>query len=221
MALLISDIITDRVRVLLRDIDAGGVQWLDAELIAWINDACNEISRIRPESSSTTGAIPMVAGPKQNIPAGGDMLLEVICNETAGRAVRRIERHTLDNENPNWLNATATVEVFRYVASLTDPRTFYIYPPSTGVTHNLTIVYSAAPTPVTALGDTFPLPDMYAPVAVNYVCFRAFQKLTESPEAQQRASEYMQIFIGQMGQTDSTMEQRNSKVRQPSLPARV
>lgn len=220
MALTANNIITDRVRVLLRDIDAGGVQWKDAELIAWLNDACSEIARLRPESASSTTDEALIAGAKQSIPAGGTMLLEVICNMDGadeGRVVRRVERATLDNEDVNWMSAPQQKEVYRHIASLTDPRTFYVYPPNNG-TGALRLVYASAPTVVTALNNPFPLPDIYAAAAVNYICSRAFKKLTESGEAQARATEYMQMFNGQMASTEEAMEGRNSKVRQPTYP---
>lgn len=219
----VSNILIDRVRVLLRDTDVGGVQWTDSELIAWFNDACSEIARIRPESSSITADVPTSAGTKQTIPAGGSMLLEVVCNQNGGvrgRAIRRIERQVLDTENPNWHTATPTNEAFRFIPSLTDPRTFYLYPPSIGTANDptvgITVVYSKSPAPVTGLSDPVPLPDMYAPTIVNYVCFRAFQKMNESEAARLKAAEFYQLFTSQMGQTDGSMEQRNAKVRQPT-----
>lgn len=222
MALTANDILTDRVRVLLRDIDTGGVQWKDAELIAWLNDACSEIARVRPESASKTVDNPLDAGCKQSIPAGGTMLLEVVCNMsggTEGRVVRRVERSTLDNEDVNWMNASPQSEAYRHIASLTDPRSFYVYPPNDG-TGELRLVFSAAPDVLTDLADSFPLPDIYAPAAVNYVCSRAFRKLTESSEAQVRANDYLTMFNNQIGSADQAMEGRNSKARQPSYPER-
>jgi hypothetical protein len=211
MALTVGNIITNRVRLLLRDIDTGGIQWKDTELIEWFNEACGEIARLQPESSSRTVELkPLLAGAKQTIPAGDSLLLEAVCNSNAGvegRAVRRVDRSTLDNEDPNWMKGAKTVEVFRYAASLTDPRTFYVYPPSSGaVGSGLSIVTSTTPIPVVTLAATCPLPDMYGAVIANYILFRAFAKLTESADAQQRAAQYLQLFDAQVGTTTNVME---------------
>lgn len=231
MALLVSTILTNRVRILLRDIDTGGIQWKDSELIEWMNEGCGEIARVRPEASSLTtellgDATPvagqhLVPGALQRIPDGGDRLLEVVSNSLAGvmgRTVRRVDRSTLDNEDPDWPLTAPTNQVYRYVASLTDPRSFYTYPPSLGdATSGLLIVYSAPPVTVTLLGDSFPLPDMYASVAANYILYRAFSKLTESADAQNKAIGFLNIFNAQIGDTVSSMEGDNATTRDPII----
>lgn len=229
MSLLVSNIITDRVRILLRDIDTGGVQWKDAELIGWLNEACGEIARVRPEASSVTielsgsaspvAGVNLVPGAKQTIPNGGSRLLEVVCNSVGGaegRAIRRIERSTLDNEDPDWMSSARTTNVFRYAASLTDPRSFYVYPPTLATAASgISIVFSSPPASAAGLGDSLPLPDMYAAPVANYILFRAFSKLTESADSQQRAGGYLQLFNSQVSDTHSSMEQDNAVVRDP------
>ena len=223
MALTVGNIITDRVRILLRDIDAGGIQWKDKELLNWFNEACSEIARIRPEASSITQEVRLVEGCEQSIPVGGSRLLEAVANSVngvLGRVVRRVTRSTLDNEDPNWMFEDKSDTVYRYAPSLTDPRTFYVYPPSTGNENTgLSIVYGAPPEMATSMDDDVPLPSMYAATIANYVLARAFSKLTESADAQARGANYMQLFNGQMGDTQTTMEQDNAVTRDPNVGA--
>lgn len=215
--LTVGTILTNRVRVLLRDIDEGGVQWRDPELIQWFNEACAEIARVRPEACSSTEAFALDAGSKQSVVStGASRLLEVICNLVAGeegRAVRRVERSTLDNEDPNWMAGDKSATVFRYSASLTDPRSFFVYPPSDG-TGSLLMVIGTTPDEVTALTDPFPLPTMYAACVANYVLYRAFAKFTESESMQTRANGYYNLFTSQIGDTQASMEQNNAKTRE-------
>ena len=222
MPLTVNDIVTHRVRVLLRDVDAGGIQWKDSELIGWFNEACSEIVRYRPEAGSVTENHSLVPGAKQTIPSSGSLLLEVVCNQdpsngnSLGRVVRSVDRQTLDHEDLNWMFSAPTDVVYRYVASLTDPRSSYVYPPSNGnASTGLLIVYASPPEPVTELTDDFPLPDMYAAVAVNYICYRAFKKIIESDDMQQRADHFLMLFNQQVGATDQVMETKHSKFRQP------
>lgn len=219
MTITAGTIITNRVRVLLRDTDPGGVLFPDAELLSWLDDACCEINRLRPESFSTTADVALVPGARQTLPSDGFMLLEVLCNvnptnSEVGRIIRRVERDSIDAESPTWMFSNPTATVYRYVASLTDPRTFHVYPPSTGGAGiGVRLVYARHPAPIATLESNFPLPDMYAPAAVNYVCYRANAKMVESPAATERAREYLAIFDSQMQLSDAVMEGRNSKAR--------
>lgn len=223
MALTVGQILNQRVRILLRDIDEGGIQWRDPELIQWFNEACGEVARLRPESASKTVELsPLSAGAKQRIPVGNTLLLEAVCNSAAGvegRVVRRVDRSTLDNEDPDWMMGARTPTVYRYAVSLTDPRSFYVYPPSDGsVGSGLSIVTSSSPAEVASVTDAMPLPDMYAAVVANYVLFRAFAKLTESADAQQRSANYFQLFMAQVGESNQVMESNNATVRDPIGP---
>jgi len=214
--LTVGTVLTNRVRVLLRDIDDGGVQWRDPELLQWFNEACAEIARVRPEACSGTSTFMLKAGSKQSVAAmGASRVLEVICNMVGtdeGRSVRRVDRSTLDNEDPNWMAGTKTDTVFRYSASLTDPRSFYVYPPSTGTT-GLMMVVGTTPPEVTGLTEVFPLPTMYAACVANYILYRAFGKFTESESMQARAQGYYSIFTAQVGDTQASMESDNAVTR--------
>jgi hypothetical protein len=220
MSLSVGSVITDKVRVLLRDTDEGGILWLDSELIEWLNEACLEIARMRPASSASTLDFSPTAGALQTLPTQAILLLEAICNQTSGvegRAVRRVERKDLDNEQPNWRSSTKTDMVMRYASSSTDPRTFHVYPPSTGSANaGLVLVMGVTPTVATALTDDFPLDDIFAPTAANYVLYRAFHKQLESQASQQRAGDFLAMFNAQMGSTDSTLENRGAEQRQPT-----
>ena len=220
MSLTIGNIITDKVRVLLRDTDEGGILWLDAELIEWANEACLEIARMRPAASAKTLSFSLESGALQTLPPQAILLLEAICNQSSGvegRAVRRVERQDLDNEQPNWRSATKTNLVMRYAASKTDPRTFHVYPPSTGGSDaGLVLVMGVTPTVVTALTDSFPLDDIFAPTVANYVLYRAFHKQLESQASQQRAGDFLAMFNSQMGSTDQSLETRGAETRQPT-----
>jgi hypothetical protein len=228
MALTVGNIITNRVRVLLRDIDEGGIQWRDSELIDWFNEGCSETARIRPEAHSKTETLPMVAGALQSIPTGGTKLLEAVCNmpnDAEGRVVLRVDRSKLDAENRNWMADPKTDTVYRYCPSVTDPRTFYVYPPSDGTAEaKLRIVYGTPPAALAngtageiaaSLAASFPLPTQYAAPVANYILYRAFSKLTESAEMQNKAANYLAIFEQQLGYTDAQMETRNANTRDP------
>ena len=205
MPLLVSDVITP-VRVLLNDTDAGGIRYLDAELFGWLNDASRTVCVDKPEATSKTVSHPLVAGTLQSIPADAHAFLEAICNMNGaapGRVVRHVPRHILDRENPGWHQALAAVEAVRYATIENDPRRFYVYPPNTG-SGSLRIVYSAAPTPVASLSAALPLPDIYAPMLIDLVCYRAHLKNQQDPESLARAREYLDHYNSLVGKKVST-----------------
>ena len=220
MMTTVNDVLTSRVRILLRDTDDGGILWTDEELIEWLNEGCLEVARIRPAASSSTIQFNPTAGALQTLPSSAIVLLEVICNHNAGvegRVIRRVERKDLDNEMPNWRFSTPNDVALRYAPSKTDLRTFHVYPPSTGsATSGIILVASVSPDQATALVDEFPLEDIYAAVVANYVLYRAFHKQIESPASQSRAAEFLQMFNAQMGLTDQRLETRGASERQPT-----
>ena len=215
MSYTVGEIITDKVRLILRDMDGGGIQWKDAELITWFNEACAEVSRVRPEATSNTADVALVAGAKQSIPTGTSRLLEGICNidiGEEGRIIRRVSRATMDSEDPNWMSGAGSTTVLRYMPSLTDPRTFYVYPPA-AIGAEIRIVSSGPPQKVTQLTDAYPLPDMYTAVVTNYILFRAFSKLSEEPYFRQKSDDFYGMYKSQISDSLASMEQNNAGTR--------
>lgn len=172
-----SDVVS-RARLVLNDADA--VRWTDAEFVNWINDGCRYIALNRPDSCVVNGTITLAAGSKQSI-AGltppGLRLLDVVRATASGRAIRLVDRETLDTQIPSWHAATQAVPT-NYVFDNRDPQTFYVYPPAI-VSTVLEIVYSRVPVEITtgtlASQDLTPA-DTYIDPLLNYVLFRAYSK---------------------------------------------
>lgn len=211
----VESILIGRVRVLLRDVELGGTQWRDPELIEWFNEACAEVCRVRPEASSAYVRVPLVAGATQAI-TGASRVLEVVCNSPSdgveGRALRITRRSTLDNEDPNWMVGTPSATVSRYAVSKANPRMFYVFPPSDG-TGGVMAILATPPTPVAALEDAFPLPSIYEAMVANYVLFRAFGKMTESEAMQAKSRHYYDLYLSQIRDTGESMETNNAETR--------
>lgn len=216
MALTANHIITNRVRILLADVDA--VQWTDAQLLEWYNEGLTTLVQFLPESYSVTAYHELVYGVQQHIPTDGFMLLEVICNaydeNSPGRAVRRVDRNELDVEFPNWAASTPKLSVRRYIPSLTDPRSFMVYPPSLGDVGVL-MVYAKQPPQALTMGDEFPFSEIYAAAIVDYTMFRAWASFQENADADRQADKYEQRFYKSVGATGSNQEARNAVARDP------
>ena len=203
------------VRELLGDKDPGGLQWLDAELLAWLNEGALEIIRIRPEASSATLAQSLVAGTQQALPADGAAMLTVDFNGTSttpGRVCKLINRRQLDATMPDWHTHPRKKEVVWVMVSDANPQLFWVYPPN-DATGQITFTYSKYPATVDALTDLIPVANTFLAPLVDYICFRAYQKQLESKESQGRAAEHRQLFEGAMGLTNKTMGERAANAR--------
>jgi len=138
--------------------DTTNVRWSELELLGWLNDAQREVSMLRPDACSRMVNIALVAGTRQSLPVDGTATLRATRNMgaggvTPGRAIRHVPIDLLDSNVPGWHSATATAEVLHVAVDHRLPRTFFVYPPSTGAAQ-IEMIYSAPPADVAAL--TFP-----------------------------------------------------------------
>lgn len=191
--------IVNRARRVVQDQTSGGTRWLDAELLDWINDAQREVAIHKPEASSEIVEHTCVAGTKQTLAAGAIRLLSVIRN-ASGRAIRRVDRHIMDSENPDWHTDTASATTEHYIYDEDAPRTFYVYPPKpTGGTGDIELNQSVTPTDLATLGDTIDLDDVYANPILDYVLYRAYSKDAEYAGNEGRAASHYQGMLNTLG----------------------
>jgi hypothetical protein len=208
--ILVKDLVW-RIAVLLQDTAPQFQRWPERELIHWLNDAQRAIAKYLPMSNSRVDAVKLAAGTRQSIdtipqanivpgdgvalsgPVYGVQLLNPRRNmgangSTPGRAVRMVERDTLDSQDPDWHTRTGSA-VSSVIYDPQTPKFFYVTPGVTGDVW-LEIAYAAKPLviPNTAAqgseaylvtGDstvTIGLDDEYADDLVDYVVARANMK---------------------------------------------
>ncbi len=189
----------NQARTILQDQDS--IRWSDEEFLGWTASAYREIVRHRPDSNSTYKQINTVGDSHQSLPDDGAYLISVIRNEGgAKRAIRPIERHVLDSQNPDWhtVNTTTTAQVAKYYVYERDsPKDFYLYPaPPAGV--SISIQYARIPVAHTAVSEVISLDDTYAGLIVDYMLYRAYSKDASVGDSQ-LASAYQQMFYTQLG----------------------
>jgi hypothetical protein len=167
---------------------------------------------MRPDASVATFVMTLIAGTRQKIPTAGFRLLDVIRNVTTvtgstpvdqvvtvpGRSVRIVDREVLDTQDPFWHTATASAEIKHFIYDNRSPTLFYVYPPATTAA-KLEIVYSVAPTDVSASGDTLSISDIYLDIILNYVLYRAYSKDAEYASNAQLANSYLSIVNTMLG----------------------
>jgi len=201
----------DRIQDTLQD--TTSVRWPEAELLRYINDAQREIVNFRPEASATTATITLASGTLQDLPSAGLRLIKVTRNMSASsggtgkRAVRLVDVDILNTQNPDWHDPSVTGEaahgavVKHYSFDPDNPRQFFVYPGIASASNGyIEIVYSKAPTDLSATSDTIDVDDIFANAIIDFVLYRAYQKDSEYAGNAQRAGTHYQLFANSLAQ---------------------
>lgn len=190
------DILTRAAEILQ---DRDNVRWPLTELAAWANDGVRAIVLAKPSASSQSIIVQLSAGTLQGVPsASGSLrpmqLLDIPRNLSSGatprigkRSIKKCERRWLDAHYPSWHDSTVFTqakEVKHYVFDDQNPLEFYVFPGNDG-TGFVEAVVSVLPAPLTYTGQGMDianysadvaLPEIYTPVLLDYVLFRAYSK---------------------------------------------
>ena len=188
--------------------DPTSIRWPVSELVRYLNDAQREIILYRPDAAVTNTAVPLVAGSRQSLPAGGTKLVDVLRNSAGTkRAVRITNREILDAQLPGWNAQPGTTEILHFMYDPREPRTFHVYPPA-GAGASLELVYSTMPDDIaepadgalyTAVAGDFALPDIYANAVQDYILYRAYSKDSEYAGNAARAQAHYAAFANALG----------------------
>lgn len=201
----------DEVRPIIHDEDASNYRWPDAELIEYINAATRQITVLLPEANTVetiedTGTSRVA---RQALPAGGIKFIRVARNyaddgTTPQGTVRYAEKDVLDSYDPDWeydstIKADGANFFEHFCHDSSEPKVYYVYPPPAADNKRLAVVYSAIPTSVTAVGNTFPLDDEYINAAIQYTVYRALTKENRATLPDAYRKELWSNFITALG----------------------
>jgi len=199
MAIAVDDIIT-KVSILLND--TAYTRWSAAELIYWLNAGEVQIIREDPPANTTHGAVLLVAGTKQTIPAGSIVLIDIYRNmgttgTTPGPAITMTFKGDIDRFNPSWHEDDSSVVVKNFMYDMNNPKTYWVYPKSPG-TNYVDMVRSTVPTAAVS-GGNINLDDDYESALIDYILFRAYQKDAEHGMQDKRVLGHWQSFLAHFG----------------------
>jgi hypothetical protein len=192
-----ADTILKRVRTQLID-ELEQKRWTDDELLRWLSDGQRTLVALDPALGETTDRMQLAVGTKQTLPPNAFMLLDIKNNlgldgDTPGRVVTVISRENLDRVDPNWHASRRSDVTFHYIYDPKQPKTFYVYPPSTGVAF-LDISAAYTPPDFADLTTEMVVPDLYQTALFDYVMFRAHQKDSDYASGEGKAGVYLQLF---------------------------
>lgn len=189
--------ILDKAAIQLTDI--SGIRWTRAELLSWLNMAQQALILAVPEASAATTNVTTVAGVKQSIPTDGWILLSANRNmgttgSTPGRSIEETRREILTRNNPAWTTDTASGTVVSYIYTPLDKTVFWVYPPADSSGNKIEVTYSQAPTAITSEATAIMVNNIYEPVLLDYILYKACMKDAEYAPGVQLAQGYLATF---------------------------
>jgi hypothetical protein len=202
-------------------LDQSNVRWPLAELNDWLNEGVRAIVLAKPSASPLTTNLTLVKGTLQTLPvtigqSSTMLLLSVNRNVTAltpeikhGRAVTLVQRSVMDDQEPDWHDASVQgtqKRVSHYIYDEANPLQFFVSPPNDG-NGLVEAVVSVLPAPSVATGavnvlanynSQVGLPEPYSVPLLDYVMYRAYMKddITGQPA---RAPAHYQQFAAAVG----------------------
>lgn len=219
-SILASTIVTRAANILF---DINGFKWSRPELLGWLNDGQRTIAQIAPAASSVTVAVQLVAGSRQSIPSDCWTLIDVYRNlgsdgQTPGRALRLVKKALMDNFVPGWHAAPPAPAPMDFLFDLNDQERFWVYPPSDGtgyVEANCAQVPPDLANEAAAIG----LSDIFAPMLIDYVLYRAGNKQSEFSPGEAFAKDHWGAFAAALaaktGAEVAVDPNQQQSIRQP------
>lgn len=194
------------VRNILQDIAAAAQvrRWSDDELVGWLNEAYQATIALKPGVGAVTEAVALEAGARQQLPAGGVRLVDVVRNTASssdGYPVTPVLRAHMDGVDPGWYRQPPEVSIEHYMVDDQNPKSFYVYPPAASGAE-VEIIYVSVPEPHApgALTDTVRIDDAYVPALTDYILYRGFDKDSDFAGNMARSGKHFQAFSALLGQ---------------------
>ncbi len=206
MTAITVETIVERTKVVLQETGSEGVRWKNAEFVEWLNEFYQQISSLRPDATSLTVSHPLVEGTRQNIPAGGLRLLDVIRNvaaESNKGVILPMDREILDSQYRGWHNESPSINIEGYIFNDVNPRNFYVYPPASS-NAEIELTYSSVPELhvgdyEAVKGEGIKIPESYAPDIVDWILYRSFSKDADNASNLNRANLHLSTLMQKYG----------------------
>ena len=181
----LSSVITE-VRRIVQDVNAPQ-RYSDTMLLGFANQTLKRMAVLRPDLFAYIGEIPTTAGQVlQSAPSDSLRIMEIFQVKN-GNGVIEVNRESLDQTYPQWMNEAAGPCV-NWMRHTRNNNKFFIYPKApTGQV--LIAEYAQTPKSYTADEDVQLLPEAFFPIVVDGTVF-----LTESVDNEHVNSNRAQLF---------------------------
>lgn len=197
----LSAVITE-ARRLLQD-TSSPYRYTDSVLLGFANQALKRIAVLRPDLFAYIGEIPTVAGQVLQSPPIDSLRIMEIFQVKNGSGVTEVNRDTLDETYPTWMNDTAGSCV-NWMRHVRNANKFFIYPKAP-VGQILIGEYAQTPKDYTADEDVALLQDAYFPTVVDGTVYLA-ESIDNEHVNSNRATLFQQSFTQSLGASIQSRE---------------
>jgi hypothetical protein len=192
--MILNDVVTE-ARRLIQDISAPQ-RYSDAVLLGFANQTLKRMSVLRPDLFAYIGEIPTTTGTVIQSPPTDSIRIIEIFQVKDGSGVTEVDRNSLDQTYPGWMNDAAGAAV-NWMRHVRNPNKFFIYPkaPAGQV---LIGEYAQTPPNYTGAQTVELLPDAFFPVVVDGTVFLA-ESVDNEHVNSNRAQLFQQSFTQALG----------------------
>jgi hypothetical protein len=167
--MILNDVITETRRIL-QDIDSPQ-RYSDTVLLGFANQALKRIAVLRPDLFAYVGTVTCTTDAVlQNAPSDSIRIIEVY-SVVGGNGVIEVDRETLDQSLPAWMNDTAAAAT-NWMRHVRNPNRFFIYPKSPAA-QQLVVEYAQIPPTYDGITTVTLIPDAYFPCVIDATVFLA------------------------------------------------
>ncbi|TNE66837.1 MAG: hypothetical protein EP336_09480 [Rhodobacteraceae bacterium] len=206
MAFSAATVMARAARILL---DEDSVRCGAQELRDWLNEGLRAIAAIKPNAKAENVILDLDAGGKQELPSKYTVLSRIIRNvgatptNTPGKLVQTLNGHAqIDAIIPTWHQLPQSSIVSYVWQDLMALREFWVVPANdgtgrieatVGLIPTLVPLPSTYPDEITSYTSDVDLPDVYQPIILDLILFRAFAKDEGSPDAAARSEKHLAL----------------------------
>lgn len=190
-----------------------GKTWTDARFLVMYNEALRRLVLARKDVYTLEGAIDLVAGVHQAMPAGATQLFKLLDNVASGKTINQVSESLLIEENRWSAPATQEVDVDSYAIDIRDPLRFMITPPNSGGTGRVRALYGATPA-ITALSQAIPVDDIYEVPLRLLLCAEAYRADTTRQDLS-KTQQYVTEAMAILGVDSQDQDKNHPAVGQP------
>lgn len=167
--MILNDVITETRRIL-QDIDSPQ-RYSDTLLLGFANQALKRIAVLRPDLFAFVGTLTCVTDAVlQTAPSDSIRIIEVY-SVVGGDGVIEVNRETLDQSLPAWMNDTAAAAT-NWMRHVRNPNKFFIYPKAPAA-QQLVVEYAQVPATYDLVTTITLLSDAYLPCLIDATVFLA------------------------------------------------
>ena len=211
MGTILASAIVTSMRFTLLD-PSPGRTFTDARLFGFIQEALRRMGCVRPDIYTVRGAVPLVAGVHQQLPAGGTKVLSFSHNTASTRGVAQVSESLLLEEIRTLGYGTQDGVVDCYSLDERDETRFTVMPPNDG-TGSLSGLYCAVPT-IASLSTAIPVDDTYEG-AIKFMALAEAYAADSERKDLVKSDRYEQKAMQLLGLDGQAKEALHSKLGKP------